>query len=107
MFLYTKFPVPTKHIFSHPDGPDGKPYRFSSDLEKIGLEWDVSIKNGTYVEVLSEPLDIQRPKYGPISVVKVRADVATDYHTVIKEFWVPVNCIIETSEHERQISVVH
>ena len=94
-------------MFFHPDGYEGKSFRFSTDLEKVGVEWDVAIQHGTYVDVISEPIEIHRPKYGAISVIRIRADVATDYHTIIKEFWVPVNCIIETSDNERQISMVH
>ena len=94
-------------MFFHPDGYEGKSFRFSTDLEKVGVEWDVAIQQGTYVDVISEPIEIHRPKYGAISVIRIRADVATDYHTIIKEFWVPVNCIIEASDNERQISMVH
>ena len=107
MFLYKKFPLFTKYMFFHPDGYEGKSFQFSTDLEKVGVEWDVAIRHGTYVDVISEPIEIHRPKYGAISVIRIRADVATDYHTIIKEFWVPVNCIIETSDNERQISMVH
>jgi len=107
MFMYRKFPLFTKYMFFHPDGYEGKSFRFSTDLEKVGVEWDVAIQHGTYVDVISEPIEIHRPKYGAISVIRIRADVATDYHTIIKEFWVPVNCIIETSDNERQISMVH
>lgn len=107
MFTLMKFPLFTKFMFFHPDGLKDKSYNFSSDFEKIGLEWDVSIRNGTWVDVISDPVEISHPKYGIISLVKIKADVATDYHTIIKEFWVPVNCIIETSKDERQISVVH
>jgi hypothetical protein len=99
--LYVKFPMQTKHLFFNPSGPTGEPYRFSSDLEKIGSAWDVSIRNGTRVEVISDPVDISRPQYGGIiSVVKVRADVADDYHTIIKEFWVPTICVIELENNE-------
>jgi len=106
---YIKFPIYTKFMFYHPYGGEGKSYNFSSKLDKIGSEWDVSIKNGTGIEIVSDidPVTLDHPKYGIISLVKIKADVSTDYHTIIKEFWVPVDCIIETSKHERQIPVVH
>jgi hypothetical protein len=94
MYPYMKFPIFTDFMFNHPDGVEGKSYNFSSDLEKIGREWDVSIQNGTGVDIISDPVTIDHSKYGIISLVKVKADVATDYHTIIKEFWVPINCII-------------
>lgn len=104
MFLYQKMIIPTKFIFFHPDGETGKPFRFSSDLEKVGKEWDVSIKNGTYVDVISGPVEISSPKYGILTLVKVKADVATDYHTIIKEFWVPTSCIISAEDNETSSS---
>jgi hypothetical protein len=97
--LYQKFPLFTKYIFLHPDGYEGKLFNFSSDLEKIGIEWDVSIRNGTYIDVISEPIEITRPQYGAISVVKIKADVATDYHTIIKEFWVPITCVVKVENN--------
>ena len=64
-------------------------------MEKIGSEWDVGVQNGTYVDLISEPVQIDRPKYGGIiTVIKVKADVATDYHTIIKEFWIPTNTLV-------------
>ena len=98
MVLY-KFPLFTKFIFCHPEGIEGKSYNFSSDFEKIGSEWDVSIQNGTGCDVISDSVKIVHPKYGELELIKIKADVATDYHTIIKEFWVPVNCIIEPSRH--------
>ena len=100
MFLYQKFPIYTKYRFFNPDGEIGKTYNFSSSLEKIGLEWDVAVRNGAYVDVISEPIEIRRPQYGTFSVVKIKADVATDYHTIVKEFWVPTMCVIEVSNGE-------
>ena len=97
--LYVKFPIPTKHMFFRLPGKKGDAFGFSTELEKIGVELDVSIRNGTYVEVISEPIEIEREKYGKISVVKVRADVATDYHTIIKEFYVPAACIVEVENN--------
>ena len=94
----------TRFIFFNSDQEVGYVYSFSTDLEKVGLEWDVRIKNGTYIEVLSEPLEIYRQKYGTISVIKVRADVADDYHTVIKEFWIPANHVMELKEDVSQSS---
>ena len=92
--MYTKFPIYTKFVFFKLPGEKGDLYKFSSDLEKIGSEWDVEIQNGTYVDVISDPVKIARPSYGTMTVVKIRADIATDYHTIIKEFWVPVDCIM-------------
>lgn len=100
MYLYRKFIVPTKFMFFHPDGESGKPYNFSTDFDKIGLEWDVSIRNGTYIDIISDPVEISHPKYGIISLVKIKADVATDYHTIIKEFWVPISCVLPLEKDE-------
>ncbi len=75
---------------------EGHVYSFSTDLEKIGLEWDVQLANGSYIELVSEPLYIQRPKYGGmISVTKIRANVSPDFHTIMKEFWIPTESILE------------
>ena len=98
--MFYKFPLYTKFRFFRQGAELGQAFSFSSDLEKIGLEWDISIKNGTYVDVISEPLQINRKLYGTISVVKIRADVAQDYHTIIKEFWVPVHSIIKLDNNE-------
>jgi hypothetical protein len=88
--LYRKFPLYTKYKFLKSSGEAGDTYNFSSDLEKIGIENDVSIQNGTYVEPISDPVEIEKPQYGGIiSVIKVKADVATDFHTIIKELWIP------------------
>jgi hypothetical protein len=104
---HTKMLTPTKHRFFNPAAEEGYLYSFSTDLEKIGLEWDVQIQNGAFIEVISEPLHIQRPKYGGmISVTKIRADVAQDYHTILKEFWIPTVCIQEVKD-ERQVPLVH
>lgn len=99
-----KFNIPTKFIFFTPSGSRNERFKFSSDLEKIGMEWDVSIQNGAYVDKISEPIEISRAQYGGIiSVVKVKADVSTDYHTIIKEFWIPINTLISI-EDEKWIS---
>ena len=100
MLPYVKFQIPTKFIFFNPSGEPDEVFKFSSDIEKIGLEWDVGIQNGTYVDPISEPVQIDRPKYGGIiSVIKVKADVATDYHTIIKELWIPT-CSLVSIEGE-------
>lgn len=95
MFPYIKFRVPTKFIFFNPSGEKDEVFSFSSDLDKIGVEWDVRIQNGSYVEPISEPVQIDRPKYGGIiSVIKIKTDVATDYHTIIKECWIPTMTLV-------------
>ena len=93
MFDYLKFQLTSGKVrFFNPDGKEGELFSYSSELEKIGSEWDVRCPNGIYVEIVSEPMIIDRPKYGGIiSVTKIRADVATDYHTIVKEFWVPTH----------------
>ena len=74
-------------------------FSFSTTLEKIGYEWDISLKNRTYVLVISEPVEINRPQYGgTISVTKIQANVADDYHTIIKEFWVPTNTLVDLED---------
>lgn len=99
--MYFKYPIVTNFMFFNPLGEKGHVYNYSSDLEKIGMEWDVAIANGTYIDVISEPFEIDRPKYGGlISVIKIKADVATDYHTIIKEFWVPTTCVIDLKNVE-------
>lgn len=94
-------------MFFHPSGGKNEPFRFSSDLEKIGSEWDVVIQNGTGVDVLSDPVEIERKPYGKLSVIKIIADVATDYHTILREFWVPTFCVVKLADDEKQVSVVH
>jgi len=91
MIAYQKFTIPTNVIFLRSANKIGMSFNFSSNIEKIGIEWDVSIKNGSYVSIISEPIEVDHPKYGILSVIKVKADVAADYHTVIKEFWVPID----------------
>jgi len=87
--LYIKFPTIKKFIFINPSAKKGILYGFSSILDKIGIENDVSVPNGSYVDVLSDPIEINCNKYGKLFVSKVKADVSIDYHTVIKEFWIP------------------
>lgn len=100
MFAYHKFPLFNKYVFFNPSEKKGHMFRFSSDIEKIGLEWDVSLANGSYVDVISDPIQINRAPYGDMSIVKIKADVAADYHTVVKEFWVPTMCIYKVEEDE-------
>jgi len=90
-----KFPIHTEFMFFKLPGENGDLFRFSSDLEKVGSEWDVQIRNGTYIDVISDPIEIERQPYGALTLVKIKADVATDFHTVIKEFWVPTDCIVD------------
>lgn len=97
--MYVKFPITTKHMFFRLPGKKGDSFGFSTELDKIGVEWDVSIRNGTYVEVISDPIEIEKQPYGKMSVIKIRADVATDYHTIIKEFYVPTICIVEVKDN--------
>ena|ERR1700728_4023825 len=100
MFLYQKFPVFKEFRFLHSGAEKGELFSFSSELENIGVKNDVSIQNGTYVEVISEPIMINRPKYGgDIYVVMIRADIAVDYHTIVKEFWVPTNLIVRVEKN--------
>ena len=95
--MYQKFPIPTEFMFYHPDGGS---FTFSSDLEKIGIENDVAIRSGTYIEVISEPVTINRPKYGgDITVVQVQADIATDYHTIVRKFWLPTSLVVKLEEN--------
>lgn len=100
MFPYVKFTTATEHLFFHPKIPIGKEFKFSSDLEKIGLEWDVSLANGTYVELISDPIEITKEPYGVLNLIKVKADVSTDYHTIIREFYVPVDFIVKAEDYE-------
>lgn len=93
--MYMKFSIPTKFMFFKLPGKKGDAFQFSSDLSKVGLEWDVSVQNGTFIEVISDPVEVSTTQYGTLSLIKVKADVATDYHTIIKEFWVPESCIIK------------
>jgi hypothetical protein len=85
-----------KVLFFNTMGTENELFGFSTTLDKIGVELDVSLRNNTQVLILSEPLEINVPKYGGvISVTKIRADVATDYHAIIKEFWVPTATLSE------------
>jgi len=90
-------------MFFKQPGEKGDSFNFSTDINKVGSEWDVSIQNGTYVDIISDPVTIDNYKYGIISLIKVKADIATDYHTIIKEFWIPVDCVIKTSSLKQNI----
>lgn len=95
--LYTKYPLFTEFVLFNLVGGIEDAYRYHSDIEKIGIEHaEIVVKNGTYVKKISEPVEIDIPKYGKMSVIKVKADIATDYHTIMAEFWVPTTSVIET-----------
>lgn len=102
--LYFKIPIPTKFIFSKPLEEKGALCGFSSVLHKIGIENDVVLQNGCYVEVLSEPLKINSPKYGELIISKIQADVSTDYHTITKVCWIPTQYITEIKEINEHIN---
>lgn len=76
------------------DSPN-KMYSFSSTLEKVGVEWDCSLQNNTAVLILSDPVEVHREKYGAISLTKIRANVATDFHTIMQEMWVRTDCLVD------------
>lgn len=97
--LYIKFPIFTKFIFFHLLGEKGDAFNFSTDLEKVGVVWDVSIQNGTGVDIISEPVTIDTAKYGIITLVKIKADISLDYHSIIKEFWVPATYVHKVESH--------
>lgn len=90
----------TNYMFYNPTAEVGHVFKFSSDIEKIGIEWDVAVKNGTLVDIISDPIEITRPQYGTFTVVKIKADVAIDYHTIVREFWVPTMCVYKVEKNE-------
>lgn len=98
--LYQKYPMFTKYMFYNPTAEVGHVFKFASDIEKIGIEWDVAVENGTFVEIISDPIEITRPQYGKMTLVKIKADVATDYHTIVREFWVPTMCVYKVEKNE-------
>lgn len=100
--MYFKFPMFTKFLFFKEGHGEDESFSFSTDLDKVGSVWDVSIKNGTFIDVISDSVTIDSPKYGMITLVKIKADVATDFHTVIKEFWVPTSCVHRVEKDETQ-----
>jgi len=92
MIPYIKYTmINADYIFIRPDEEFGKRFNFCTELDDIGTgKFDVSLANGSKVEVVSDPVEIYREKYGGnISVTKIKADIAIDYHTIIKEFWIP------------------
>jgi hypothetical protein len=98
MIPYFKLPTATKHIFFKSPGEKGYKYNFSTEINKIGSEWDVSIQNGTYIDILgdlTDPIIIDSPVHGNLSLILIRAYVSDDFNTIIKTFYVPVDCIIE------------
>lgn len=101
MYAYQKIIIPTDVVFLRPTDPIEKSFSFSSSIEKIGIEWDVDIRNGSYVSIISDVISINHPKYGTLSLIKVKADVATDFHTIIKEFWVPTDYLHMRSNDQR------
>jgi hypothetical protein len=92
--MYIKFPIYTKFCFKH-FGENGDSFLFSTDFKKIGSVFDVSIQNGTGIDIISDTITLDHPKYGFMSLIKIKADIATDYHTVIKEFWIPIDCVVD------------
>jgi len=62
-----------KYLFWRPDQPDSAVFSFSSTLSNIGQldKHDRSLKNKTYVLVLSEPIEATHATRGPILVSKV------------------------------------
>lgn len=61
--------IRTEFVFFKKPGEKGDLFRFSSNLEKIGIEWDVEIQNGTYVEMISNPVSIEKKPYGKVQVI--------------------------------------
>jgi hypothetical protein len=78
-----------KALFSRPDGDDDQMFTFSSTLEKLGEEWDCSLKNNSLVLVISDPVNLVHTKYGRMTLIKIKANMTHDFHTIIGEFWVP------------------
>ena len=88
------------YLFMMPGLPDDADFGFASQFEDIGHvdKHDVRLKNATKVLILSEPAIAEHPTLGPLWVTKIRADVSRDYHTIIKEFWVPTNLLIKLDD---------
>jgi hypothetical protein len=87
-----------KALFFNPNGEEDQSFNFSSTLEKVGVEWDCTLKNNSIVIVLSEPVEIDSPKYGNIWLTKIKANMATDFHTIIGEFWVPTITLVDIED---------
>lgn len=81
-----------KYFFEIKGYEKGREFKFCSELEKIGSQLDVAIINGTYVEVISEPILITTTKYGKINVVKVRKNNN-------EELWIPKRDLYEINLH--------
>ena len=89
--LYHKYNIFNDAKLVFPDGVAA--FSFSSDLDQIGTLFDVTVAAGTRVGILSDPITLTHPKYGILNIQMVEADVATDYHTIIKKFWIPIEFI--------------
>ena len=85
-------------MFINPEGEKGDIYKFCTELEKIGAEFDVSLANGSFITPISDSIEINHPKYGPMMVTKIKADVATDYRSILKEFWIPSEFIVRLKD---------
>ena|SRR5271154_4465129 len=95
-----------KARFFRSDGEADQMFAFFSTLEKVGVEQDCKLRNDSIVVVISEPVEIESEKYGKISLIKIRANMAPDFHLIMGEFWVPTITLVGI-EDEGQILVVH
>lgn len=78
-----------KALFFRYDGNDDQMFGFTSTLEKVGEEWDCEVKNKSIVIVMSDPVEMIHTKYGKMSLTKIKANMAPDFHIIVGEFWVP------------------
>lgn len=63
-----------RFLYSNPDALENDWLRFSSELEKIGKDWDVQIRNNTEVIFIEGPIYLTTEKYGIIQVAKVMGE---------------------------------
>lgn len=78
-----------KALFFRPDQDANQMFNFSSTLEKVGEGWDCQLKNNSIVLVISESIEIIHTKYGKMTLTKIKANMAPDFHIIVGEFWVP------------------
>lgn len=87
-----------KARFFNPNGAADEVFSFSSTLEKMGAEWDCSLKNNSIVIIISEPIQIDSPKYGKMWLTKIKANMASDFHLIMGEFWVPTITLVDIED---------
>lgn len=60
-----------KFVFSLLPHLENEWFKFTSNLNDLGTNWDVIVRNNTEVMIISDPIVVQNEKYGVMSLTKV------------------------------------